>query len=51
MEDDLNFLVHWKTTSIYRQMEETLNYLSKWKTNALFFFQIEDDLNCFVDGR
>ena len=26
MEDNLNFLGKWKTTSIFRQMEDNLNY-------------------------
>lgn len=34
MEDDLNYLEKWKTTSI----------ISKWKINQLFW-QMEDDLN------
>ena len=44
MEDDLNFLGKWKTTSIlrqigkqpkyFRQMEDDLNFLSKWKTTS-----------------
>ena len=45
MEDDINLLMKWKTTSIikanerqnqfFRQMEEDLNYLGKWKTTSI----------------
>ena len=41
MEDNLNVLVNWKTTSIFRQMEEALNYLCIWKTTSFFPFTLK----------
>ena len=35
MEDDLNFFLKWKTTSIFLKIEDNLS----------FFWKIEDDLN------
>ena len=41
MEDDLNILAKWKTTSILRKVEDDLNLKKK----------MEDDLNFKVNGR
>ena len=55
MEDDLNFIGIWKTTSIILKMEDDLNYLGKWKTTLIFGRQFnlekkEDNLNIMVNG-
>ena len=68
MEDDLNilanvrgpqYLVKWKTTSIFSQMENDLNilangrrlqYFGKWKTTSIFW-KIEDDLSQHIETK
>jgi hypothetical protein len=51
MEDDLNFLTKWKTTSFF---------FEKWKTTSMFwqngrrpqyFGKMEDNLNSKINGR
>ena len=52
LEDDLNFLGKWKTTSTFWQMEDDLNFFGKWKTTSTFLAnELEDDLNILVNGR
>ena len=45
MEDDLNFLTKWKTTSIFYKMEDNLNFLKiKMEDDLNFVIKMEDDI-------
>ena len=49
MEDDLNVLVRYKTTSVFRQMEDNLNFIFNEDDLDLFFY--EDNLNFLLNDR
>jgi hypothetical protein len=49
MEDNLNFLGKWKTTSFFWKMENNLNMFKERRPQ--FFFEMEDNLNFLANGR
>ena len=51
MEDDLNFLTKWKTTSIFFiKIEDDLNFQQNGR-QPNFVNKMEDDLNFLQSGR